>query len=34
MLAPMASEWPLDLQRGTTKLVLRVRPQAAPENGR
>ena len=30
VLAPVGTEWPLDLQRGSKKLVLRVRPQATP----
>ena len=31
VLASVGAEWPLDLQRGSTRLVLRVRPQAAPK---
>jgi hypothetical protein len=30
VLAPIGTEWPLNLQRGSKKMVLRVRPQAAP----
>jgi hypothetical protein len=30
-LAPIGAEWPLDVQRGSMKLVLRLRPQAAPQ---
>jgi hypothetical protein len=32
VLASTGAEWPLDLQRGTTRLVLRVRPEPAPGN--
>jgi hypothetical protein len=31
VLASIGSEWPLDLQRGSTRLVLRVRPEPAPK---
>jgi hypothetical protein len=31
VLAPIGVQWPLDLQRGSKRLVLRVRPQAAPK---
>ena len=31
VLAPIGVQWPLDLQRGSKKLVLRVQPQAAPQ---
>jgi len=32
VLASIGAEWPLDVQRGSTRLVLRVRPEAAPNS--
>jgi hypothetical protein len=32
VLASIGAEWPLDVQRGSTKLVLRVRPEPAPNS--
>jgi S1-C subfamily serine protease len=29
VLAAIGAEWPLDLQRGSTRMVLRVQPEAA-----
>jgi hypothetical protein len=34
VLASIGAEWPLDLQRGSTRLVLRVRPEPAPPKER
>ena len=31
VLAPIGVQWPLDLQRGSKRLVLRVQPQPAPQ---
>ena len=28
--APLNGDWPLDIQRGKERMVLRLRPQAAP----
>ena len=32
VLASIGTEWPLDVQRGSTRLVLRVRPEPAPNS--
>jgi hypothetical protein len=31
VLAPIGAEWPLDLQRGSKRLALQVRPEPAPK---
>jgi S1-C subfamily serine protease len=32
VLASIGAEWSLDVQRGSTRLVLRVRPEPAPNS--